>query len=141
MKIQPLESASGIEIAFPVLKLLRPHLVFQEYTALYEAARVADGYALVGGFEDPVLVAVMGYRILSDFVHGRHLYVDDLIVIPEKRSCGIGAALLEYAETKAFELGCSGLRLCTGIENEAGKRFYEREGWSARAVAFKKALS
>jgi hypothetical protein len=40
----------------------------------------------------------------------------------------------------AKELDCKGLRLCTGIENEQGKKFYERNGWSLRAVAYKKKL-
>ncbi len=83
----------------------------------------------------------MGFRTLFDFVHGKHLYVDDLVTAEKHRSKGIGATLLQWAETEATNTGCRGLRLCTGIQNDTAKRFYEREGWHLRAVAFKKQLS
>ena len=56
------------------------------------------------------------------------------------RSKGIGAELLRQAEKVAQATDCQGLRLCTGIENEAGKRFYEREGWELRSFAYKKKM-
>jgi len=37
----------------------------------------------------------MGYRLLHDFVHGRHLYIDDLVVTSRLRSSGLGAELLK----------------------------------------------
>jgi GNAT superfamily N-acetyltransferase len=61
-------------------------------------------------------------------------------VTASHRSQGLGAELLARAEKIARDLDCRGLRLCTGVENERGKAFYEREGWTARALAFKKPL-
>ena len=78
--------------------------------------------------------------MLHDFVHGRHLYIDDLITDPRLRSRGYGAQLLRHAEELAPTLGCHNLRLCTGIENERGKGFYERAGWKLRAVVYKRKL-
>ena len=86
------------------------------------------------------LTGYMGGRIITDFVHGRHLYIDDLVVDREARSRGTGSLLLKEAEAWAGREGCRGLRLCTGVENEGAKRFYAREGWTARALAFKKKL-
>jgi GNAT superfamily N-acetyltransferase len=54
---------------------------------------------------------------------------------------GFGRQLLLYAEAYAAEAGSCGLRLCTGVANEAGFRFYEREGWELRAVVFKKGFA
>jgi GNAT superfamily N-acetyltransferase len=88
--------------------------------------------------EDGKVIAVMGYRILFDFVHGKHLYIDDLVTTEACRSKGYGAQLLSFAERKAQRQGCQGLRLCTGVENENGKRFYERHGWNPRTLAYKK---
>lgn len=107
---------------------------------LIEEAARCNGYEIVAAFEERRCVGAMGYRILSDFVHGRHLYIDDLVVTEDCRSLGIGAQLLEYAERVAREQKCEGMRLCTGIENEPGKRFYAREGWTLRSVAYKKKL-
>ena len=108
--------------------------------SLYESAKEKDGYTLIGAYDGDSCVGVMGYRILYDFVHGKHLYVDDLVVTAAKRSSGIGAELLKFAETIAKEHACKGLRLCTGVENERGRRFYERLGWSPRALAYKKSI-
>lgn len=79
----------------------------------------------------------MGYRVLWDFVRGKHLYIDDLV--SKEKSKGHGKRLLDYAEEKARELNCSGgLRLCAVLENKDGIRFYEKNGWKARAYAFVK---
>lgn len=141
MHPRPISSEAELKLAFPVLKELRPDLTFEALRKLWsEEAAKPDGYRALGCFEGRDCVAYMGYRILDDFVHGRHVYVDDLVTKASLRSQGIGALLLGHAEAIAREARCVGLRLCTGIDNEAGKRFYEREGWALRAVVFKKRL-
>ncbi len=142
-EIRPITSKTGLEKALGVLKELRPQLDLPAFERLYRAAHEADGYTLVGLFssaQSEAPIAVMGYRVLHDFAHGRHLYVDDLVTTAHSRSCGAGAALLKFSEEEAARLECNALRLCTGIENERGKKFYEREGWMLRAVAYKKPL-
>jgi ribosomal protein S18 acetylase RimI-like enzyme len=140
-KFVSLEVVSQLPVFFPLLKELRPHLDLASFTKLYAEARSTSGYQILGIEEHGELLALMGYRILTDFVHGRHLYIDDLITAPHVRSRGLGAMLLQEAERIALDNGCQGLRLCTGIDNEAGKRFYEKNLWQLRAVAFKKKLS
>ena len=128
------------EVVFSLMRELRPHLDFAQFARLCEAARQADDYTLVGVEENGRPVAVMGMRLLHDLVHGAHLYIDDLVVAESHRSRGLGARLLHYAERTATLAGTKQLRLCTGIENEAGRRFYKREGWTERALAIKKRL-
>lgn len=123
---------------YALLKELRPHLGWEDFQTHYQAAHTADGYQLVGLELGGELAALMGYRVLHDFVHGRHLYIDDLVTNLKFRSQGLGARLLKQAEVLARELGCSNVRLCTGIDNERGKAFYEREGWQLRAVVYKR---
>jgi ribosomal protein S18 acetylase RimI-like enzyme len=82
----------------------------------------------------------MGHRVLHDFVHGKHLYIDDLVTTVSHRSKGIGALLLKRAEVDAQQLGCQSLRLCAGVSNEDGKRFYEKQQWQFRSVVYKKKL-
>lgn len=140
MKIVEVRSGSALKTCFPVLRELRTHLDFAQFSKLYLAARKSDDYRLVGMFADKQCVALMGYRILFDFVHGKHVYIDDLIVTRMRRSQGLGAILLKHAEEIAVEKRCSGLRLCTGIDRKDSQRFYERNGWSAKAFAYKKPL-
>ncbi|OQW46760.1 MAG: hypothetical protein A4S09_02290 [Proteobacteria bacterium SG_bin7] len=131
---------NDLERCYPVMKELRGELSFNDYMEIYEHAHSADGYEIVGIESDGKVSAVMGYRVLHDYVHGKHLYIDDLVSTESQRSKGLGAELLGHAENLAKELGCKGLRLCTGIDNELGKKFYERHNWKLRAVAYKKKL-
>ena len=134
----PLEIPDDLERAFPVMRELRTKLDLEEFSRLVKLAQAADGYKLVGREQGKKIVAVMGYRILHDLVHGSHLYVDDLVTTKEQRGEGHGAELLRFAEAETRRLGLTGLRLSTGVDNEAARRFYEREGWSMRSVTYKK---
>lgn len=140
MTAREITAAAELKVAFYIIKELRPHLNFSDYVSIYEQSKTRDEYKLVGLFEGAQCLAVMGYRLLFDFVHGKHLYIDDLVVTSSLRSKGLGKQLLDFAEAAARKLECQGLRLCTGVENEAGKRFYERNGWNPRALAYKKKL-
>lgn len=123
--------------AHRLLLLLRPHLTWENFLALSQEARQRDGFRLTVALVNGEAVGIMGHRILADFVHGRHLYVDDLVVREELRGHGFGAAFLTYAQNEARRQGLAGLRLCTGVDNQQAIRFYEREGWALRAHAFK----
>jgi len=140
MEIIEIKTDEALERCYLVLKELREDLSFQNFTYLYQEAKKRDDYRLVGIFQDGKCIAVMGFPILYDFVHGKHLYVDDLVVTKEKRSSGMGAELLCYAETEAAHHQCQGLRLCTGIDRKEARRFYDRNGWEPKALAYKKRL-
>lgn len=139
MKIHIVKSPSDLERIYPLLTELRTHLTYESFLDTYHHAHKSDQYELVGFFEEDNIVALVGYRVLYDFVRGRHLYIDDLITTQTVRSKGLGATVLKFAEEKARELNCTGgLRLCAGIENTGGIKFYEKNGWKARALAFVK---
>ena len=138
-----------IESTYPLMKQLRQHISLEQFLNIYNQAHKSDGYNIYGYIDtektsqqtDHVrVVGLMGVRILYDYVHGRHLYIDDLVVDETCRSQGVGKKLLDYAEDLAKKFDCTGLRLCTGVENKDGMRFYERENWKQRAVVFKKKL-
>jgi GNAT superfamily N-acetyltransferase len=129
-----------IDSVLSLLRELRPHVTLNDLHSVYQKASQADQYGFYGFFEGESCIGLMGLRFLTDFVHGFHLYIDDLVVTQTKRSSGVGAALLQFAEDLAKKKNCSGLRLCTGTENAEGKRFYEREKWNLRAVVYKKKI-
>ncbi len=139
-EIRSLDSQLDLQAAFILLKELRPHIDETVFFDIYAKAHKADHYSLVGLYLSEKLIAVMGYRYLYDYVHGKHVYVDDLVTATEERSKGYGAQLLKFAENLALRNGCKQLRLCTGIENESGKKFYEKNGWKFRAIVYKKKL-
>lgn len=131
---------ADLKRCYPVMKELRPHLSFEDYLSIYKQAHASDGFEIVAIENSEGILAIMGYRFLSDYVRGRHVYVDDLVSTERARSQGLGAELLKYAEKVAAESGCKSLRLCTGIENERGITFYNRNGWTKRAFAYTKKL-
>lgn len=135
------KSKNDLERCYPVMKELRPHLSFDDYISIYNESHTADGYEIVAVEEKGQILAVMGYRFLSDYVRGKHVYVDDLVSTEKARSQGLGAELLKLAEKIAESNGCKSLRLCTGIENERGVKFYDRNGWTKRAFAYTKKLA
>ena len=137
-ELRELRTPAERETALALLRELRVGLSSDDFRAMLDSAGPADGYTLLGALSGGRPVAVMGYRVLHDLVHGRHLYVDDLVVTASERGAGVGALLLREAEAIGRRLQCRGLRLCTGFENEGGRRFYEREGWVPRSIAFKK---
>jgi GNAT superfamily N-acetyltransferase len=140
-RIYAISSEYDFECSFPVMKELRPHLSYADYKEIYQHAHTSDGYQIIALEENGKIAALMGYRVLSDFVRGKHLYIDDLVSTQKARSKGLGTELLKYAENLAEQLDCKILRLCTGIENERGAIFYERNGWTKRAYAYTKKLT
>lgn len=127
-----------LALAYSLMRQLRPGLSESEFTARCELAAAQNGYTLYGAFDGDECLGVMGMRRIVDLLHGDHFYIDDLVVDERARSRGVGAQLLRHAEALAAQAGGLGLRLCTGIDYLPARRFYEREGWVARAVAYKK---
>lgn len=130
-------TGSAVEKVFPLMKELRTNLDLESFLRLYKEAKLRDDYKLIGLVRDEFCYGLMGYRILFDFVHGKHVYIDDLVITKDLRGQGLAPQLLSHAIQVAKDEDCQGLRLCTGLENQDAKRFYERQGWSARAVAYK----
>jgi GNAT superfamily N-acetyltransferase len=132
------KTKEDLERCFQVMRELRPHLTYSTFIEIYENSK-CDDYEIVAIEDGSQIVALMGYRITWDMVRGKYLYIDDLVTTEQVRSQGLGAQLLKYAEEKARELNCKGgLRLCTGMSNERGIKFYEREGWTKRSFAYVK---
>jgi ribosomal protein S18 acetylase RimI-like enzyme len=55
--------------------------------------------------------------------------VDELFVVPEKRSLAIGAALLSEAGQRLARGGIAQLQLQLAVNNVRAKQFYEAQGF------------
>lgn len=58
--------------------------------------------------------------------------IDELYLLPEHRHSGVGAALLEAAETRFAAIGCTNISLQLGRGNDAARAFYLRNGYRKR---------
>src|SRR5688500_1157267 len=86
-----------------------------------------DGSAVLVAEADGELVGLCtAYLDLDSVRFGRRCWVEDLAVHPERRSAGVGGALLDAAGDWARERGATHIELDTGIARADAQRFYER---------------
>jgi GNAT superfamily N-acetyltransferase len=72
------------------------------------------------------------YLILA----GPEGYISELFIAESARGQGVGARLLEVAETEARQRGCSRLMLLNMCQRESYQRgFYIKNGWEERSDA------
>jgi len=105
-------------LAFQAIKELRPHLESADsFTQIVDDVQRAEGYRLVGAFEDGTehAVAVAGFRVIHSMMWGKFLYIDDLSTLPHARRRGHGRSLLDWTEAEARRLGCTQLDLDSGV--------------------------
>jgi GNAT superfamily N-acetyltransferase len=76
------------------------------------------------------------YQDLHSVRFGYRVWVEDLAVHPDRRSQGVGAALLSAARDWARERGAVHLELDSAESRPDAHRFYEREGAAYRAISF-----
>ena len=96
-----------------------------------DAAREADGTVGFVMFR----LEVGGYE--TDCVRG---LVDNLYVVADHRSDGVGSALLGAAERRLHERGAAVISLEALAANSGARRFYRRHGYEPHRVTFEKPL-
>lgn len=139
----PSESA----LALPALRELRPKspaLRSPRAFNAYLTGLTREGYRLVGSFElgREEAAAVAGYRVLTNLAWGRFLYLDDLSTLPDARGRGHAAALLDWLEHEAHQLGCDQFHLDsgTGAARFTAHRQYLKAGFGITSHHFSKEL-
>ncbi len=134
------EADTEIAACFPVMRLLRPHLGGAEELVARVARQRAEGYRLLAAWRADAVVGLAGYRVQENLIHGRFLYVDDLVTAEAERRRGLGARLLDGAAAEGRAQGCRRLVLDTALDNVLAHRFYYRQGMLARALRFSREI-
>ena len=105
--------------------------------ALRQAIDSHDCAVIVAEEEGGELVGFCtAYQDLHSVRFGYRAWVEDLGVHPERRSSGVGKALLDAAKAWARERGATHLELDSAEVRHDAHRFYEREDPSWRSVCF-----
>ena len=125
---------------FPVIVQLRPQLESAEMWLEKARTMMVEGYRVLAAWRVNRVLALAGCRVTRNLIHGRFLYVDDLVVAVVERGGGLGAALLDELSAIGVAAGCACLRLDTAVANIDARRFYAREGLLNLAVGFVKPL-
>ena len=120
---------------YPVMHELRTDLSERDFADRY-AEWYPEGYRVVGLFEAGECVAAAGYHLTHGFLHGRFMYVDDLVTADRHRSKGYGRALNEHLFEIARGNGCQSVQLDSGTHRTAAHRFYLRERYDITSFHF-----
>lgn len=115
-----------IERCFPILQVLRPHLIPADFVGQVRRQMERHDYQLLY-LEDNNVQAIAGFRISECLAWGRFLYVDDLVTQPDARSQGYGGHLFHWLIEYAQVQGCQTLHLDSGVQRFAAHRFYFRQ--------------
>lgn len=126
----------GVRCCYPVMVQLRPHLVSADDFVVRWRRQVADGYRLMALFNGSRVLALAGFRVQENLVHGRYFYVEDLVTDEGLRSRRYGEQLMVHLKREAKMLGCEKLVLDTPLSNSLGHRFYFRNGLLATSLRF-----
>lgn len=90
---------------------------------------IPNGYHCIAAFQNERMVGVAGYWHGTKFWCGEYLEPDNVFVLPELRSAGIGAKLMDWLEDKARELGCKCVALDSYVTYAGAHKFYFRRGY------------
>ncbi|MFC3127214.1 GNAT family N-acetyltransferase [Pseudoroseomonas globiformis] len=133
-------SPEELVACFAVIVQLRPALDDVEEWIDRASEMACDGYRVLAAWDGDQVVAVAGYRMMDNLIHGHFLYVDDLITDERRRGEGLGAGLLAELSAIGRDEFCRRLVLDTAAGNIEAQRFYKREGMTDLAIGFIKPL-
>jgi len=125
---------------FEVMRELREYRTDDELHELYRAGH-REGYRVVGLFDDGECRAAAGYRVMTNFVNGTNLYVDDLVTAARWRSHGYGRRLNDYLVETAAREGCGSIQLDSATRRIDAHRFYFRERYAITSFHFGRAVN
>ncbi len=116
----------------------RPAQWDRDRAALALTAAIEDGASevLVADDGGELVGICSAYLDLHSVRFGPRCWVEDLAVDPDRRSEGVGKALLDAAKAWARERGASHLELDSGEARADAHRFYEREEPAWRSLQF-----
>ncbi len=125
---------------FPLMQELRPHLPDSDSFVAQLQRQRTQHYRILAAWGGTTVIGLAGYRLQENLVHGRFVYIDDLVTTADSRSNGIGATLIDAVRNIARDEQCQRLVLDTGMANSLAQRFYFRQGLLASGMHFKQIL-
>jgi GNAT superfamily N-acetyltransferase len=139
MKVELAETAADVQACFPVMRHLRD---LKDGASFLRSVRSqqATGYRLAAASDGGDPVAVAGFRLGENLAWGRHLYLDDLVTLPDIRSRGYGTMLLDWLADFAESEGIRQIHLDSGTQRTEAHRFYRREGYQVSSFHFTRVL-
>lgn len=113
-----------------------------KYEAAFEAMRAQGGNRIYVGEHEGRIVATYQLIVIAGLSlrAARRAQIESVRVARDLRGRGIGAAMLADAEARASAAGCALMQLTMHASRAEAARFYQRHGFEASHVGFKKPL-
>jgi len=103
---------------------------------LSEAVASPRGAILVAEDRGVLIAFCTAYLDLNSVRFGERCWVEDFAVDPQRRSQGVGAALLNAVKEWGRRAEATHLELDSGLARVGAHRFYEREGGTRQSYTF-----
>ncbi len=123
----------------PLLQILNDKISEE---ILYErlTEMVDRGYECLGVYEGDKLIGICGLWILMKYYVGRHLEPDNVMILPEYRSKGIGEKMMEWVYEYGRSKGCIASELNCYVTNSAGQKFWANEEYRILGFHYQRKL-
>jgi len=122
-------SKEELSIIIPLLKLLNDSSANEAVLEQRLEEMKNNNYQCVGVFEDNRLIGICGAWVLHKHYVGKHIELDNVMILPEYRGKGIGEEMIAWLETWAKEQGCVAGELNCYVQNSAGLKFWLNQGY------------
>ncbi len=124
---------------YPLLVQLSPDLKKANYKRMLKDM-LRHKYRMAGVFHQKQCVGLSGFWMATKIYSGKYVELDNVVIDKNYRSQGIGKLLCDWILKEAKKAGCTTAMLDAYTENEAGHKFYLREGFIVRGYHFLKKL-
>ena len=129
-------------LADDMLGRTREQAGIAHYLAAFDAMQAETGNRLFVAEDDSRIVACYQLIVMSGLSLSatRRAEIEGVRVASDRRGQGLGAALIANAETRARAAGASLMQFTTNAARTDAHRFYQRLGFTASHIGFKKSL-
>lgn len=137
MEFIPKEQMNEI---LPLVQMLNKHKIPVEILKKRLGDMLRDGYQCLGAYNNEILVGICGVWVLNKLYIGKHVEPDNVFVLPEYRSSGVGKLMLDRVLEYATEIGCDASEINCYIQNDRGIQFWKNQGYKAIGYHMQKVL-
>ena len=136
IKIELIDANNSLSI-IPLLAILNPTIPIEALQSRL-SEMITQGYKCVGAFDGEKLIGICGLWIMTKFYVGKHIEPDNVIILPEYRSKGVGKELMLWVYDYGKSQGCIASELNCYLSNTKGQEFWEAEGFKAIGYHYQK---
>ena len=129
--LKELHSIEEMKASLSIIQELYPAMTPEKYHSLLEEV-VPHNYKQLVVLDGNNMVGISGFWIATKIWCGKYLELDNVVVLADYRSKGIGKLMTDYLYQKALENDCTMLALDVYTDNYKGIKFYMNEGYIAR---------